>query len=89
MCVALPHCTWRVPHLCQDTVPTLCTNKKHSSHRALTACVCFAQRGVLVVLLSGGLSYLTYRWWVRGKEAQKPDLATAASGDPITGTQKG
>ena len=42
-----------------------------------------------MVLGAGLASYLTIRWWMRGKEAQKQDLATKASGDPITGTQKG
>ena len=47
------------------------------------------QKGILVVLGAGVASWLTIRWWMKGKEAQKPELATAASGDPITGTQKG
>ncbi|KAK9836162.1 hypothetical protein WJX81_005992 [Elliptochloris bilobata] len=48
-----------------------------------------SQKGVLVVLAAGVASYLTIKWWMKGKEAQKPELSTKASGDPITGTQKG
>jgi hypothetical protein len=42
---------------------------------------------VLVTALAGVGCYAVIAWWFRGKEAQKPDLSRAASGDPITGTQ--